>query len=218
MMSLFLSSLAGAGWKKLALGLAAAIVVAVLVGLAAWRGYRAGYEKADAERRAQVAELRGEHALALADAERQARALLEEQTARANELERQYLAASNTIAAQRRTITNERIRHASRDVDVSGGACRLGPEWVRLYNAAVGADSGDGGAALPPTASGPDADPGAAPEADTGILRGGPAVTSVTPEDILAHVRDYGSRCRDIEARLLGLQEWAGGLGGEVQP
>ncbi len=38
-----LSALTGSVWKKVALGLAVVILMAVLVALAVWRGYRAGY-------------------------------------------------------------------------------------------------------------------------------------------------------------------------------
>jgi hypothetical protein len=180
--------------------------------VAAWQGYNRGYDRADAERRAQVAELHAAHSLALAEAEAEARARLVQATARAAEAERGYLAAQDTIAAQRRELTNRRIADASRDVDVSDGACRFGREWVRLYNEAIGARAGDGGDAVPGTAADADAGAGGAAAADAGIL---PGAAAVTPEDILAHIRDYGHRCRDIEARLLGLQEWAKGLNGE---
>lgn len=34
---------------------------------------------------------------------------------------------------------------------------------------------------------------------------------AVTPQDILAHIRDYGARCRELEAQLNGLIDWAEG-------
>lgn len=195
------------GSRKLLMILGVVIVLGLVAAFAAWQGYSAGYDKADALRRAEVAELRGAHTLALATAEHQARAILQEQTQRANDLERQYLAATKTLAAERRTITNERIRNASRDVDISGGTCRLGPEWMRLYNLATGwSDSSD---AMPGAASGPDDPTGAGAPTGAGILSGG---TTVTPADVLAHMRDYGSRCQGIETQLGTLQEWAADL------
>lgn len=197
-------------WRMIALGLAAVLLVGLLTGYAAWRGYHAGYERADAERRAEVSGIRADHSLALAGAESRARARLEAETARAHDLERQYLAATKTIAAQRRQITNRRIEDASRDVAAADGRCLFGPDWVRLYNEAIGA--GDNHRAVPGAAPGPDAAAGPAQAADAGIPRGdGPLMPAVTPQDILAHIRDYGARCRDLEAQLHGLIDWAKG-------
>ena len=61
-----LSTLAGGGWRKLALALIGVIVLLVLLAFVAWRGYRAGYDKADALRRAEVGDIRTAHAQALA--------------------------------------------------------------------------------------------------------------------------------------------------------
>ena len=76
----------------------------------------------------------------------------------------------------------------------------LSRDWVRLYNEALGlaagADSGPGsesadlaGTAAPPGQTGP---------AGTGVR--GDALA--TPEDVLAHVRDYGGYCRGLESQL----------------
>ncbi len=205
------TSLASGAWSlvskyKLWLGLGAGVLLllALLCGLAAWRGYHAGFDRADAERRAEVAEIHAHHADALADAERIARARLEAETVRAAVIEREYLDAAQTIAAERRAITRERIRHASLDVAAVGGACAFGPDWVRLYNEALC----DRGHALPATASGPADQAGAADAPDAGVFRGG---ARVTPADILAHVRNYGARARALEAQLSALIDWAEG-------
>ena len=209
-----MSILVGTGWKLPAM--AAVLLMGLLAGYAAWRGYHAGYERADAERRAEVSEIRADHALALAGAESRARAMLEAETTRAFDLERQYLAAAKTIAAQRRQITNRRIEDASRNVAAADGRCLFGPDWVRLYNEAIGAGAGDGDRPVPGAAPGPDAAAGPAQAADAGIPRGDGPVTetvmpAVTPQDILAHIRDYGARCRELEAQLHGLIDWAQG-------
>jgi hypothetical protein len=211
-LSTVLSAVTGR-WRMIALILAALFLVGLLTGYAAWRGYHAGYERADAERRAEVSGIRADHALALADAESRARTMLMAETDRAHALERQYLAAAKTIAAQRRQITNRRIEDASRDVAAAAdGVCLFGPDWVRLYNEAIGAGAGDGDRAVPGAAPGPGAEAGPAQAADAGILRGdGPIMPAVTPQDILAHIRDYGARCRDLEAQLAGLINWAEG-------
>jgi hypothetical protein len=199
----------GGGARRLLLVLGCLLVLGLVAGLAAWKGYRAGFDRADADRRAEVAEIHAHHAEALADAERTARQLLQDQTRRGNELERQYLAATKTIAAQRRELTNRRIADASRDVDVSDGLCRLGPDWVRLYNEALGCDRGHAVPAAPPGAAGA---AGTGLAADARILPGGGTVTpAVTPEDVLAHMRDYGARCRALEAQLIALIDWAEG-------
>ena len=84
---------------------------------------------------------------------------------------------------------------------------------MRLYNEAIGARPGDGGDAVPAAAPGADNATGAAPAADAGVLR------RVTPEDILAHIRDYGARNRAVEAQLMELIRWAEepGQHGEAQ-
>jgi hypothetical protein len=210
------TSLASGAWSLaskyrmwLALGAGVLLLTVLLCGLAAWKGYRAGFDRADADRRAEVAEIHAHHAEALAGAERIARERLDAETIRAAVIEREYLAATQTIAAQRRAITRERIRHASLDVAAVGGACAFGPDWVRLYNEALGCDRGH---ALPAAASGAAGQAGAADAPDAGVLRGGAAVTDgVTPADILAHARDYGARCRALAAQLNALIDWAEG-------
>jgi hypothetical protein len=193
----------------LALGAGVLLLTVLLCGLAAWKGYRAGFDRADADRRAEVAEIHAHHAEALADAERIARERLEAETARAAVIEHEYLAATQTIAAQRRAITRERIRHASLDVAAVGGACAFGPDWVRLYNEALGCDRGY---AVSAAAPGPADQAGAAGAADADVLRGG---ARVTPADILAHARGYGARCRALEAQLNALIDWAEGRNSE---
>lgn len=213
-----LAALAGGGWKKLAIGLVAVIIVSLVVAAAAWRGYHAGYESADLERQAEVAALNEEHTQvvaaiqeqhlrALAKAESVARQRLEQAVVRNHTLESQYQAAQQTIEKQSRELTNQRIVHASKDVDTADGSCRFGPEWVRLYNEAIGASAGNGGDAVPAAASDPDANATAGAAVETGILQ-----EQVTPEDILAHARDYGERNREMEAQLGALIEWANGL------
>ncbi|NDV20935.1 hypothetical protein GO013_16105 [Pseudodesulfovibrio sp. JC047] len=200
-------ALAGGGWKKLALGLGVVILMAVLVALAAWRGYRAGYAAVDLKRQAEVSAIHASHSQALATAEATARQRLETATAHAHKIERQYLAAKKTIAKQSKELTNQRIAHASQDVDTADGTCRFGPEWVCAYNAALG--TGNSCDTLSRTAAGTVGKNGTAQAVDAGILQGGPAVT---PEDILAHARDYGQWARATQARCNALIDWAAGL------
>lgn len=206
-------SAAGIPWRKAALGLAGALLLLLLCGLAAWRGHAAGYAKAEALGNAQVARLEAVQAQALAKAEALARQRLAEETARAADIERQYLAAQRNLRAARLEITNRRIADASRDVAPDpAGRCRFPDGWVRLYNAALGiGDRADAVSAPAPGAPGA-AGAGAAP--GSGVLPGAAGAAAVTPEDILAHARDYGGRCQALEAQLRALIQWAEGRGG----
>lgn len=209
-LSSLISAVTGNTVIKVVAGLAGGLLLAGALALAARHVYHRGYAAADAVRRAEVAELRAGHALALAEAETLARRALEAATARSNAIEADYLAARKTINRQSRELTKQRIANASRDhLVVADGTVAVSPEWVRLYNEAIGAGAGDGGRALPGAA------PGAAGEAETagtagaGVLRGGAAVTLA---DILAHVRDYGARSRAMASQLNALIDWAEGL------
>jgi multidrug efflux pump subunit AcrA (membrane-fusion protein) len=202
LISSIVATLTGSVWRKAAFGLGAVIVLGLLLAVATWRGYRAGYEAADTTRRAEVAELQNAHAQALADAEAQARHRLEAALVRAHQLEGRYMAARKTIRRQAQKLTNQRITHASNTAD---GACRFGPEWVRLYNEAIGAGAGNRGDAVSAAAPGPAGNATAAPGPETGVFQGGEAVT---PADILAHIRDYGRRNKEMEAQLNALIEF----------
>lgn len=217
-----LSALGPSPWRKVALGLAAVLLVAVLCGVAARRAYEAGYAKADAVRLAEVREAQrlhaeevARHAAALAAAEAEARRRLAAETARAAEVEQHYLKARRDLAAARNTITNRRIADASRAVVADpAGRCRFDGAWVRLYNEALGIEHpGHGGDAVPAAAPGPAGTAGTGQAADAGVLHHDPGAATVTayvtPADILAHARDYGGRCQDLEARLRALITWA---------
>lgn len=206
--------LAGDGWKKLALGLGLAIVVTIAIGVAAWRGYKAGYAAADLKRQAEVADIIADHSKALAKAEKIVRERLETEVARSNELQTRFQAARRTIEKQSRELTNQRIVHASKDVDTADGTCRFGPEWVRLYNEATAGRNRGG--TVPAATAPADGDAGATQAPHAGILPGAP---TVTPEDILAHARDMGRYTRKLEAQVVSWIEWAAGLNaGEVTP
>jgi hypothetical protein len=201
--------LTGGTTKKVIFGLIGGLLLAAALAFGAWKCWHAGYHAADQKRRAEVAELQGAHSRALAAAESEARRALAAATARGNALEAEYLAARKTINRQAQELTRKRIANASRPVVTADGALRVGPEWVRAYNEAIGAGPGDGGHPLPATAPGAAGAAGAAPPADAGVLRGD---GTVTPADILAHARDYGQRNRAMAAQLNALIDWAEGL------
>lgn len=96
-------------------------------------GYHAGWTRADAARQAEVATLEAGHAQAVAEAERQARERLQAETARAGALAAQLGDAKARLVTQTRDITR-RIRNAAK----AASGCTFGPEFVGLYNEALG--------------------------------------------------------------------------------
>lgn len=177
-------------------------LIAVLVALAiCGGGYWAGYSRADSARVAEVATIRAEHAQALAIAEQQALERLEEETAKANALAARAQETKTQIVVQTRTIT-KRIPYAAQ----SAAGCSFGPDFVQLYNAALGYS---GGAAVSQGsgAAGADSSGGPAPAPGTELLPDKPVTPPVTPADLLAHARDYGAWARTLEAQLKALAE-----------
>lgn len=200
--------------NRLALILAAVIAVAVLVGLAWWRGDSAGYDRAKDKYEARISDLVRDYATAEAEVERKARLRLEAEQNRTAAIEHQYLAERRDLQSRIRTITNRRIADAARPVSAApGGVCLAGPEFVGLWNEALGLGRAPGGpspaaAAAPGEAGGPSAP-------YPGIPGSGGAVTL---GDILANHRDNAARCRGIEAQLAALIAWAQGLAPAARP
>lgn len=137
---------------------------------------------------------------AVAAAERAAREKLEKETARVAALSAELSDARQKLAKERQTFDArlQKVALAARR-DCRG----LSADWVRLYNEALGLGAGSGGGS-----GSQDADPaGTAQNAG----QTGPAGAGVrgdalaTPEDILAHARDYGGYCRGLESQLATL-------------
>lgn len=131
---------------------------------------------------------------AVAAAEKNARERLAAETARGEKLARELAAKNAELDAERASV-NRRIR------DVSEAARRdcagLSAGWVRLYNEALGlADSGDSAGREGSAPGGAHDAPGSAGAARAGVQPDALA----TPEDVLAHIRDYGLYCRRLEA------------------
>lgn len=160
----------------------------------------ARYETRIANLAQEVSEKEKARADAVAAAERAARERLEKETARVAALSAELSDARKKLAKERQTFDArlQKVALAARR-DCAG----LSSDWVRLYNEAFGLAAGAGG--------GPgsqDADPAgtAAPPGQTG-----PAGTGIrgdalaTPEDVLAHARDYGGYCRGLEVQLATL-------------
>ena len=160
----------------------------------------ARYETRIANLAQEVSEKEKARADAVAAAERAAREKLEKETARVAALSAELSDARKKLAKERQTF-DARLQKVA--VAARHNCAGLSRDWVRLYNEALGlaagADSGPGsesadlaGTAAPPGQTGP---------AGTGIR--GDALA--TPEDVLAHARDYGGYCRGLEVQLATL-------------
>jgi len=188
--------------NKLCIGL---LGLGIVSALAFGAGYSLGFERADNARRAEVAALnaqaatwKAEQAQALAEAERKAREALEDAQGKVNALASRLEAARRQSAARATDITR-RIKHATAGLD-----CVFGPDFVRLYNEAIGAATDrSGGGVVSQTANSAAAPgtPGAAPAPDSRLRPG----RAVTPADILANIRDFGARSQAMEAQLNAL-------------
>ena len=160
------------------------------------------YEAKIATMNAVRAEEERARAEAVAAAERQAHEALVAATARGEKLARELAAKTAELDAERASV-NRRIRDVSEKArrDCAG----LPAGWVRLYNEALGLagsyySAGNEGSAP----GGADDAPGSAGTAHAGVRQDALA----TPEDVLAHVRDYGGYCRKLEAGYRGLADY----------
>ena len=130
---------------------------------------------------------------AVAAAERQAHEAFVAATARGEKIARELAAKTAELDAER-TSVNRRIRDVSKKArrDCAG----LSLEWVRLYNEALGLGTGH-------SAGNEGSAPGGAHDAPGSAGSAGARVQPdalATPEDVLAHIRDYGLYCRRLEA------------------
>lgn len=130
---------------------------------------------------------------AVAAAERQAHEAFVAATARGEKLARELAAKTAELDAER-TSVNRRIRDVSKKArrDCAG----LSLEWVRLYNEALGLGTGH-------SAGNEGSAPGGAHDAPGSAGSAGARVQPdalATPEDVLAHIRDYGLYCRRLKA------------------
>lgn len=160
----------------------------------------ARYETRIANLAQEVSEKEKARADAVAAAERAAREKLEKETARVAALSAELSDARKKLAKERQTF-DARLQKVA--VAARHNCAGLSRDWVRLYNEALGLATGAGGGS-----GSQDTDPaGTAQNAG----QTGPAGTGVrgdalaTPEDVLAHVRDYGGYCRGLEVQLATL-------------
>ena len=180
--------------------LLAALALAVVAALAAGiTGYSLGHDTAQAAGEATLAKLQRDHATAVANATEAARQRLVAEVNRNNHLAQQLATEKASHAQEKQTLLRRIANVTTVYVPASGlGAVPLPRSiftvgFVREYNAALG---------LPPANEGtPAAGPGATsitPYAlDAGLRESG-----LTQADILAHIADYGERCRNIESQV----------------
>lgn len=175
----------------------AVLVCVVIYGAGVWRGLDVvteEYEAKIAAMNATRAEEERARAEAVAAAEKNARERLAAETARGEKFARELAVKTAELDAERASI-NKRIRDVSEKArrDCAG----LSREWVRLYNEALGLAGSYYSAGNEGSAPGGAHDaPGSAGAARAGVQPDALA----TPEDVLAHIRDYGLYCRRLEA------------------
>ena len=175
------------------------LAVGLLCAACCAAGYVRGFGIAETRGRALLAEQaeasaseREALAVAAAEAERLARQRLEAETERAAAIAGELSETRNRLAAERQAFTRRMDRVAE---DASRHCAGLPAGWVRLYNEALygsGHSAGNEGSA-----------PGGAHDAPGSAGAAGARVQPdalATPEDVLAHVRDYGGYCRKLEA------------------
>ena len=160
----------------------------------------ARYETRIANLAQEVSEKEKARADAVAAAERAAREKLEKETARVAALSAELSDARKKLAKERQTF-DARLQKVA--VAARHNCAGLSRDWVRLYNEALGLAAGAGGGP-----GGEGADPAGTAETPG---QTGPAGTGIrgdalaTPEDVLAHARDYGGYCRGLEVQLATL-------------
>lgn len=185
----------------------AVLVCVVIYGAGVWRELDVvteEYEARIATMNAARAEEEKARAEAVAAAEKNAREALAAEAARGEKLARELAAKNAELDAERASV-NRRIR------DVSEAARRdcagLSDSWVRLYNEALGLGTGH-------SAGNEGSAPGGAHDAPGSAGSAGARVQPdalATPEDVLAHVRDFGGYCRKLEAGYRALVDFMEG-------
>ena len=183
-----MSDLLSLSWsQRIALAACIALLVTAAGGLAAWKGYNQGYEKAEALGNAEIARFISEQAQTYAQAMQDLNNKLQEEAQRAMTVE--YALASERLNnAKTQANLRSRIADVTRNSNYVFGA-----EFVRLWNEAVGTTRSSDNAAAPGAHS-IDGTAGAGAAADSGVL--------VSEADILAYITYYGPRCMDLEAQV----------------
>ena len=187
------------------------LAVGLLCAACCAAGYVRGFGVAETRGRALLAEQaeasaseREALAVAAAEAERLARQRLEAETERAAAIAGELSETRNRLAAERQAFTRRMDRVAE---DASRHCAGLPAGWVRLYNEALGLGTGH-------SAGNEGSAPGGAHDAPGSAGSAGARVQPdalATPEDVLAHVRDFGGYCRKLEAGYRALVDFMEG-------
>lgn len=157
---------------------------------------KAQYETRIATLAQEVSEKEKARAEAVATAERATRERLEKETARVATLSAELSDARQKLARERQGFDArlQKVAVAARR-DCTG----LSAGWVRLYNEALDLAGSGGG----PGSENTDPAGVAQNTRQAGAARAGVRGDALaTPEDVLAHVRDYGGYCRGLEIQL----------------
>lgn len=181
----------------------AVLVCVVIYGAGVWRGLDVvteEYEAKIAAMNATRAEEERARAEAVAAAEKNARERLAAETARGEKFARELAVKTAELDAERASV-NRRIRDVSEKARRDCAGLPLG--WVRLYNEALYGSYHSAGNEGSAPGGAYDA-PGSAGTAHAGVRQDALA----TPEDVLAHVRDFGGYCRKLEAGYRGLVDY----------
>lgn len=180
--------------------LGAAAVVTLLGGAG---GFWLGHGMASASGDADLAQLKAGHTAALVVASEQARAKERKLNLAANELRAQldaerraHALESNQLKGRIPRVTTQ-YRPAPDAPLQPAPRCLFTHGFASVWNGAIGANGGTSVPAAAP-AGGAAAAPDTAEALDSGIQQA----------DVLAHVIDYGARCRDIESQLNRLIDW----------
>ena len=199
--------------KRRLLGAVAALGLAALAGLTgAAAGHGWGYRTAKAEGDAALSKLQATRAEArAAEAEGATQSLVRE-VGRNNKLAQQLVDERRQHATEKQTLLKRITNVTTVYIPVPGTAPEPLPRsvftagFVREYNAALGLGLGSdlSAAAGGFVAAGADTAPGTGETAEAPLfgqladLRD----SGLSQADILAHVADYGERCRNLESQL----------------
>ena len=184
----------------------AVLVCVVIYGAGVWRGLDVvteEYEAKIATMNATHAEQERARAEAVAAAEKNARERLAAETARGEKFARELAVKTAELDAERASV-NRRIRDVSEKARRDCAGLPLG--WVRLYNEALYGSYHSAGNEGSAPGGAYDA-PGSAGTAHAGVRQDALA----TPEDVLAHIRDFGGYCRKLEAGYRALVDFMEG-------
>lgn len=180
--------------------LLAALALAAVAALAAGiTGYSLGHDTAQAAGDAALAKLKGSHDKAVAAATEAARQRLVAEVDRNNRLAQQLATEKASHAQEKQTLLRRIANVTTVYIPASGlGAVPLPRSvftvgFVREYNTALGLPAANEGSA----AARPGATSGTPFSLDAGLRESG-----LNQADILAHIADYGERCRNIESQL----------------